>query len=751
MKLYRFIFLTTLILSTSVCAQNKISGKVLDKKDGTPLLGVNILIDELKIGTASSLDGTFEFNNIKNGTYTIRFSYIGHKTIVKKITLPGDDNIKVELEEGTVNLNDVVVTGNPFGTDTKDIAQSTLSISNLDLLIRSSSNISNTLNFQPGISVRSNGIATSRPVIRGFSNNRILILENGLRMGDLSNTSDDHGISNDGSTSERLEVLRGPASLLYGSNALGGVINIITEAIPRYIPDQLDGDLNVSMSTVNKEFSGSGDLHYGINDFAFHANYFRRKTANYIGGNGFDVENSDQFSTGYQFGFSFIPSFGLGGLSYSSFNTKYGIPIKTEEEFFNPENYESPDPVDIEMNKKEIRFLVESSRINSFINSFSLKAGYQDYDHKEILKKSGEIETEFGLKTFSADLSFTHSPLFENIKGVFGIYLLTQNYTIEGEEAFTPNADYFGIAGYFVEQYKLGRFNLQFGARIEKNVIKIPESELSGEIFSSEEKDYTSLSASFGIVYNLTDEISLFSNFANAFRSPTIEELSSYSIHGATGTFDIGDRNLVNEKNIGFDFGFRLRKYHHLVELSGYYNRMKDFIFRAPTDLYYNPESSASFNNSGEGVPVYRYRQSEAELFGFELKAQYEITRQISITAIMDYVKGNQISNSTSLPQMPPFRFSIEPRYADDDYWFGLNWKLVADQNNVAPFEDPTKGYGLVDLYVGTKILSGKSYHIVNLRAENLLNQEYRDHLSTIKSFALMPGRNVKLSYKFLF
>jgi iron complex outermembrane receptor protein len=505
------------------------------------------------------------------------------------------------------------------------------------------------------------------------------------------------------------------------------------------------------MSTFNKEFSGSGDLHYGVNDFAFHANYFRRKTANYIGGNGFDVENSDQFSTGYQFGFSFIPSFGLGGLSYSSFNTKYGIPIKTEEEFFNPENYESPDPIDIEMNKKEIRFLVESSRINSFINSFSLKTGYQDYDHKEILKKSGEIETEFGLKTFSADLSFTHSPLFENIKGVFGIYLLTQNYTIQGEEAFTPNADYFGIAGYFVEQYKLGRFNLQFGARIEKNVIKIPESELSGEIFSSEEKDYTSLSASFGIVYNLTDEISLFSNFANAFRSPTIEELSSYSIHGATGTFDIGDRNLVNEKNIGFDFGFRLRKYHHLVELSGYYNRMKDFIFRAPTDLYYNPESSAPFNNFGEGVPVYRYRQSEAELFGFELKAQYEITRQISITAIMDYVKGNQISNSTSLPQIPPFRFSIEPRYADDNYWFGLNWKLVADQNNVAPFEDPTKGYGLVDLYVGTKILSGKSYHIVNLRAENLFNQEYRDHLSTIKSFALMPGRNVKLSYKFLF
>jgi iron complex outermembrane receptor protein len=756
MKSYQLVVLTLLLLSTAVHAQNKITGRVQDKKDGTPLLGVNIIIEELKIGTSTNPDGNFEFTDIKNGSYTLRFSYIGHKTIIKSITVPGDRNLLIELEEGTVNLSDVVVTGNPFGSDAKDISQSTLSVSNLDLLITRSSNIANTLNFQPGISIRSNGISTARPIIRGFSNNRILILENGLRMGDLSNTSDDHGVSNDGSTAERLEVLRGPASLLYGSNALGGVINIISEAIPRYIPDQLDGDFNISSASVNKDLAVSGDLHYGVNDFGFHANYFRRKSSNYLGGNGIDVENSDQFSTGYQLGFSFIPSFGLGGLSYSSFNTKYGIPVKTEEEFSGVEEHGSEDfnshhSVDIEMNKRELRFLIESSQLNSFINSFSLKTGYQDYEHLEILKETGEIESEFGLKTFSADLSFKHSPLFQNLNGVFGIYLLNQNYTIKGEEAFTPNADYFGIAGYFVEQLLIGKFNFQFGVRVEKNIIKIPESELSGKRFDAEEKNFDSFSASIGVIYSLNDEISFFANAANAFRSPTIEELSSYAIHGATGTFDIGSRNLVNEKNIGFDFGFRLRKYHHLVELSGYYNRMVDYIYREPTGQFYNSESSIPFNNSGNGFPVYRYRQTDAELYGFELKAQYEISRQISITTIMDYTKGNQILTSTPLPQMPPFRFSVEPRYADDEFWFGFNWKLVADQNNVAQYEEPTKGYGLIDLYVGTKIQSGKSYHIVNLRAENILNQSYRDHLSSIKDFALMPGRNVKLSYKFLF
>ena len=178
---------------------------------------------------------------------------------------------------------------------------------------------------------------------------------------------------------------------------------------------------------------------------------------------------------------------------------------------------------------------------------------------------------------------------------------------------------------------------------------------------------------------------------------------------------------------------------------------MHDYIFRSPTGIYYNPEDFIPINDNGTGIPVFQYLQSDATLFGFELKAQYEITRFVSVTAIMDYVRGKQNDDSSNLPQMPPFRFSIEPRYSDDDFWLGLNWKLVADQNLVAAYETPSKGYGLIDIYVGTKILSRNNYHIVNLRAENILNQSYRDHLSSIKGFAFMPGRNIRLSYKFLF
>ncbi|MFA3781660.1 TonB-dependent receptor [Melioribacteraceae bacterium 4301-Me] len=739
------IILLSLYIPITVHTQNSIKGKVIDEKDGEPLLGVNIIIEELKIGTATNLNGDFRFDNIQEGTYTIKFSYIGHKTILKKIIVPQSEPLIIKMVEGSVNLQEVVVTGNPLEIDPKNISQSTLTIANMDLNIKRSSTIGETLNFQPGISLRSNGTAASRPVIRGFSNNRILILENGLRMGDLSNTSDDHAVSDDGISVERIEVLRGPASLLYGSNAIGGVINVITEAIPTYIPSKPDATVNLVTSTVNKELAGNFDFHYGLNDFGFHGNYFNRTNRDYKDGNGNKVVNSDQFSRGYQFGISFIPHFGTAGLSYANYFNGYGIPL-------NPNENNGDGPIKIEMKKQELRILLESSKVESFVKSFSLKGGYQNYQHQEISRLTGETGTAFGLKSYSADLSFKHQKIFSALQGVFGFWGLQQNYSVTGAEAFTPNADYSSLAAYFFEEVKFNNLNLQFGARYEINKIKIPQAEISDSTFPSAEKKYYSLSGSIGLVYNLTDKISLFANLANAFRAPTIEELSSYAIHEATATFDIGDRNLVNEKNLGFDLGLRVRKANHLAELNFYYNNLDDYIFRKPTNLYYNVETSKNhFNTDGIGIPVYQYSQSGAVIYGTELKAQYEFNRFLSTTVIFDYVRGEQKILDENLPQLPPMRFSIEQRYSNDNYWFGILWKLAGEQNKTAPFETPTKGYGLIDIYAGIKLLMGNYVHMIDLKINNLLDQPYRDHLSAIKNFAYMPGRNIQLSYKFLF
>ncbi|MBI1939844.1 MAG: TonB-dependent receptor [Ignavibacteriales bacterium] len=746
MKIWHSFLLLIFFAVNTAAQQYSIKGRVIDGKDTEPLLGVNIILEEFKTGVASNNNGEFEFKNIPAGNYKLRFSYIGHKTVIQTVVVPQPDLLIIQLNEGTVDLQEVVITGNPFGTDPKQISQSTLSLANLDLQIRNSSTVAEMLNYQPGVSMRSNGTAVSRPVIRGFSNSRILILENGLRMGDLSNTSDDHGVSSDGSSAERIEVLRGPASLLYGSNAIGGVINIITESIPNFIPNEADGTIQVSSSSVNKMLNGSADVHFGINRFAFHGNYFNRTNDDYKDGAGNTVSNSDLSSSGFQFGMSFIPDFGTAGLSFSSYNNNYGIPIQETDT-----SEEEEVPIKIELEKREARILLESSKLDTFVKSFSLKAGYQDYKHKEIAKTTGETGTSFGLKSFSADLSFKHDLIADNLQGAFGLWALNQQYTVSGEEAFTPNADYLSIAAYLLEQWQLDKLNFQFGVRYEMNKINIPSAVISDLLFPEEEKTFNSFSGSIGIVYSLTNDVSIFTNIANAFRAPTIEELSSYAIHEATGTFDIGKRSLGNENNYGIDFGLRMRKPHHVVEISGYYNIINNYIFREPLNLFYNPELADHPFNDTSGIPVYQYTQADAKIFGAELKAQYEFTNSISVTTITDYVVGKKQNDNENLPQLPPFRFSIEPRYTNDNYWFGFIWKLAAEQNKTASFETTTKGYGVVDIYGGIKILTGDFVHMLNVRIDNLLDQPYKEHLSVIKNFAYMPGRNFQLSYKFLF
>jgi len=485
-------------------------------------------------------------------------------------------------------------------------------------------------------------------------------------------------------------------------------------------------------------------LHFGTGNIALHGNIFRRKSSDYIDAKNNVVHNSDQSSNGVQFGMSYFPSFGIGGISISNFNTVYGIPSDP----INLDDHEGP--IEINLRKNEIRFLIESKKNETFISTFSLKAGYQNYNHSEVTRRNGEIGTEFGMKTLSADLSFTHQPFFKDNQGVFGLWGLKQSYTVTGEEAFTPNVDYSSVAAYFFEQIKIDKLSLQFGARFETSLINIPESVISEKFFEAEELNYNSLSGSIGAVYNLSDIISFFANMASAFRAPTIEELSSYAIHGATATFDIGNRNLKNEKNFGIDIGFRLRKDHHIVELSFYYNSINDFIFRNPTGIYYNTENLTSFNST-DGFPVFKYEQADAFIYGAELKAQYEINRFFAITVISDFTIGKRKNSNEYLPQMPPLRFSIEPRYTDDNLWFGINWKLVAAQTKISFNETSTKGYGIVDIYSGFKFITGNFVHIVNLKSENILSQSYKDHLSSIKDFALMPGRNIKLSYQFLF
>lgn len=742
------IVLLFVIFSAHLTAKESysISGKVVDKTNNEPLIGVDIYINELRTGTTTNVNGIFTISNVPPGTYSLRVSYLGYAAINKVIIIEKENltELYFALTESTINLDEVVVTGNPFLSDPKEISQTSISLSQLDLIVKSGGTIGNTLDFLPGVAMRSNGIATGRPVIRGFSNNKVLILEDGLRMGDLSSASDDHSISGDGSEPEKIEVLEGPSSLLYGNNAVGGVVNIITDAIPTYVSEGLTGEFLNQYSSVNNEYLTNLHLNYGLGLAAFHSKVFKRKGDDYKIGGGEKTFNSDLDSYGYQLGLSFHPEWGMSGVSYTDYNNKYGLPtIPSADEI-----------VYIDMHKKQLRFQTDIYKINSFLQSMSLKAGYMDYNHKEISRSDGAVGTSFGLKTGSADLSFMHRSVLGSTDGIVGLYALYQDYDVSGEEALTPNAKHYSFAAYFLEKYKLSDINLSLGARYELNKINIPEAVLTDSVFTSDTKNFNTLSASLGLTYSLSENESFYLNGANAFRSPTIAELSSYSIHEAQASFDIGNRALSRENTLGLDFGFRSVSSRHNLDINLYYNSVSNFIYREPQALYFSEEvnpqtgNEVGFNTDEEGFKVYKYSQADAVLYGYVIKFSYEILHGLQTTLISDYVRAKNTVTEENLPQIPPLRLSIELRYSTPTYWFGGTWKLVNKQNDVAANEEPTPGYGLINIYSGIKIFTGRFSHIINLKVNNLFDHLYKDHLSAIKDFTFMPGRNIELNYK---
>jgi iron complex outermembrane recepter protein len=749
MKRWIYFIVIIFFINTLANAQYKVSGFVVDEAQNDPLVGVEIFIQGPNIGTTTNENGRFELTNMKKGTFNIRFSYLGYAVVNKNISVPSNDteNMTIKMKERSINLHEIMVTGNPFLKETKDLSQTVVSLSGLELMIKGGNSIGDELNFQPGIAMRSNGIATSRPVIRGFSDNKVLILEDGLRMGDLSSASDDHAVSEDGSEPEKIEVMEGPSSLLFGSNAIGGVINVITDAIPLKVQEGLNGEILAQGSTVNNEYLGNAHINYGAGQFSFHGKFFKRKGDDYRIPGDSKTFNSDLDSYGSQIGFSFHPDWGMTGLSYTDFNNKYGLPTTPD----------AGEIVYIDMHKRQYRFAVDVNSIDFFLTSMSLKAGYLDYNHKEISRTDGSVGTAFGLKTKSADLSFTHTPFTKNSEGIIGFYGLIQNYDVTGDEALTPNADYKSFAAYFLEKFNFGKSTISFGARYEANNVKFPAATLTDSLFAGGEDNFNSLSASLGFVYNLTNFTSIFLNVANAFRAPTIEELSSYSVHEALASFDIGNRNLKRENTTGIDLGLRSQGDNYSFEVSGYYNKVGNFIYRKPLALFYSEEENPftgkqfGFNTSGNGFRVHQYNQADAIVYGYETKLSYEFISSLTVTIISDYVRAKNQTTDENIAQMPPLRFSIDLRHSTPKHWYGFIWKVAAKQNDIAPNEEPTAGYGVVGIYGGIKFIMGQYASIINLKMDNLLNQKYRDHLSAIKDFTFMPGINVQLSYKFLF
>jgi len=723
-------------LTPPLIEANEIRGKVIQKDSGKPLIGANIIIVENNRGIASDRRGYFRIENLAKGEYTLRVQYVGYSTVTKTVSVPIIDGpVEITMAERTLEIDEVVVTASPLGSPVG--YQPTQSLTGETLQRRAASSIGEMLDGTPGLAMRSFGSAPARPVIRGLDGDRVLVLENGERMGDLSETAADHAIAMDPLAADKIEIVRGPASLLYGSSALGGVVNIFNEDIPRYWSRGASGTLALQGASMNNSAAGFGRIMYGSSHWVTTGRISYRSAG--------DIRTPDGMLPG-----TFMKNLtGGAGIGYSKERTNGGLTINFLDKTYGlPEAIDDPDE-DVEIHMDRISLQGRLHReLSGFIKDIEFRISGVLYSHKEIeieREDDGnvdeEIELDFTQSTISSTITARHGKIGLLSEGAIGINFLYRSLDVGSEEALTPDARSAVFAMFVYEEIPvLNNLRLQFGGRLEGHSI----SSISNEQFADADmsRTLTTFSGSAGLNYRPFQSFEIGFQFARAHRTPTVEELFSDAPHLGTGKYEIGDPALKNEIGHGLDLFTKISTRSVRLEAAGFINNIDNFIFLRPTGEMHSPS----------GLPVYIYESDDALLTGAEVYLQILFSDRIHFETQLSHVHGSRRdTDSTSLPYMPPLRGNAAFTYDPGSWWLGSKIQWADSQNRVIEDESATDGYVLFGIEGGYR-LHASGRHVISFRINNLFDTTYRDHLSRVADRDNpMPGRDASITYRWHF
>ena len=765
---------------------------------GRPLGDVQVVVAALNRVAVTDDDGTFVLRGLPAGRHHLDAVLLGYARADVDVVVPErgpDVRVTIVMRRTVLRLQNVVVTASPVGADPLRLTQSTVELSGKELARSLGATVATTLANEPGMAMRFNGPAATTPIIRGLSGERILVLQDGDRAGDLSSSAQDHALSIDPLTAQRIEVVRGPQSLLYGTNALGGVVNVISNDIPTAVPGHVDGYVAAQAESVNPGAAVTAAVSVpagrrvaiGVRGAA------RRADDLYQGGrvvlpNSFNRGQNGMASVGY------VGDAVQGGLAVKAFGFDYGLPASPTDDH----------RAHIRGDRQEVRGRVDLAlRRAGPLGFLRAEGSAQWYGHDEI-EEDGAVGTRFGLRTQT--LNLTGRTRLGRAEGAVGVQGLLRQYTAEGAESLTPAADTRNVGLFVYQELPLGRtahtagdaddhdasdhgsdehargVRLQLGARVDGFAI---ESRAGARFGAGIRRSFTSGSGSIGVSLPLADRVTLGLSAARAFRAPTVEELFSDGEHHATATYDRGNPNLRAETNQGVDAVLRAHRGRVDVQLSGYLNRIADYVtptfvglVDAETGL---PETEAEHDaHAGEGdghdghglIPLNAFAQRDARLYGAEGRVELAVSRRVVLGAVGDVVRG-AFTAGGALPFLPPARLGALARWDDGRVSLagevrrafaqdrasqarcGRAGGTVADHEpglaGVPCVDLATAGFTLVNLSAGVNLVLGARLHSLTLRADNLLDEAYFDAASRIKAFARNPGRNVALVYRVQF
>lgn len=739
----------TISCSSASCAPTPTVRGVVTDSSGAPLQDVQVVVNQLNRVAVTNDSGRFVFTGLPAGSYHLTAIQLGfrpgHADVVVHADGP-DVAVRIMMARATsiTQLGSIQVTATPVGTDPRDVAQSTTDISAAQLSRSLSGTVAQTLSNEPGISVRYNGPAASTPVIRGLTGERILVLQDGQRAGDLSSTSSDHSVSIDPLTAQRIEVVRGPASLLYGNNALGGVVNVISNDLPTSIPEHVDGYANASSESATPGAATAIGVTVPLStSLALVGRGEARRGGDLRMGGGVMLPNSYFHNYSGSGGLGYVGSAATGGLLYRRYSFDYGLPSADNEGSH------------IEGTRDELSGRAELTSPPSIFTSLRLSGTAQWYGHDEI-ESTGAIGTSFKLRTQTVDV--LGQTQFGRVTGAVGASGLLRQYSATGEEALTPAANSDGAGVFVYEEIPLTSTadpharapRLQFGGRYD--LYSIDSKTGDPKFGAARSLDFNNVSGSIGLAMPLAEGVSLGVSAARAFRAPTVEELFSNAFHAAAGTYDYGNPDLKSETNQGLDAVLRAENDRISAQVSGYYNRISNYI--APTIV---KDTVLDDPNGPVTVPLNRFSQADATIRGIEGRVEVQALPHTALGVMGDLLRGEFV-NGDALPYMPPARIGGLARYDGPKLTFDAEYRHAFAQTRVpqaAASDDPaavaTGAYDLVNASVGYSFTAGGKLSSLTLRADNLFDAQYREASSRIKNFAFNPGRNVALVYRLLF
>lgn len=737
-------FPVILLFFTGVFAQTgSISGRVTFGGN-KPLHDATVRVVQTRQTAVTDEDGNYTISGIAPGRYTVIAHLEGFSDSIQSVTVGADAELTLDFALQVSALREeVTVTASGTEQSLSESFQTVNSVGMTRIMEKASSSIGDVLESETGVAKRSFGPGSSRPVIRGFDGDRVLVLEDGIRSGSVGSQSGDHGEPIDPLSVERIEVVKGPGTLLYGSNAIGGVVNAIAQEGDDY-HDGFRGSATGIEGTADDQGAVSGSLEYGWKKWLYRGSLSAQRSGDYDSPVG-KIQNSGARSNTENVGVGYYGAHSFFNGSYGLDIRRYGIPFAPLFEAGGPIDGEIPildEEIDVRQRRHNFRFNGGFSDLrNLFISGIKYSVNYTNFRQKELKITDGidNVATRFDNKTFTYRTVFEQQKL-GRFTGRFGVEGFNRNYEINGDEQLiTGEIIHNSFSAFGLEELNFERVKFQFGGRIERNSYNPENPDLLNRTISG-------FSGAAGINVGLWAGGVFVANYSHSSRAPALEELYNNGPHVGNLTFEVGNQNLRRESSNGIDLSVRHQS--NRLRLTGdfFYYRIDNFVFLADQDQ--DLDGKVDFE---EGLRIGNYEQADARYLGGEISGDVTFNRFVGGFVSLDTVRAKLIGRAINLPRIPPSRARIGLNLQFGGLSLRPEAVLASDQDKTFTLETRTPGYGIVNLG-GSYIVAGQHFaHIITFNAYNLTDKLYRNHVSFIKDFAPEIGRGLRVGYTIRF